>query len=176
MSSTLLSLFSEVTDPRRGQGKMYPLPTILLYTVLSMLAGAKSYRQVHGFINAHLDRLNAGFGLFLRRAPAYTTVRFILRGLDADQLERVFRKHAAALSGTMIGDAASPACVAIDGKTLRGSFDAFSDQKAAHVLSAFTAERRIIPRLRGGRLWVTWRSTRSAMKSPPLRSLSPPWV
>ncbi len=54
MSTTLLSLFSEVSDPRRRQGQMYPLPTILLYTVLAILAGAKSYRQVHGFIDTHI--------------------------------------------------------------------------------------------------------------------------
>src|SRR4029079_385116 len=34
--------------------------------------------------------------------------------------------------------------VAIDGKTLRGSFDAFADRKAAHVLSAFAVDHRII--------------------------------
>ena len=116
MSTTLLSLFSEITDPRRRQGQMYPLPTVLLYTVLAIVSGAKSYRQVHGFIDTHLVRLNAAFGLFLRHAPAYTTVRFILRGLDANELERVFRAHAAELSGIVIGDADSPACVAIDGK------------------------------------------------------------
>jgi hypothetical protein len=47
MQSTLLSMFSEVTDPHRGQWKMYQLPPILLFTVLTMLAGAESYRQVH---------------------------------------------------------------------------------------------------------------------------------
>jgi hypothetical protein len=47
MPNTLLSLFSQVADPRRDQGKMYPLAPILLFTVLAMLAGARSYRQVH---------------------------------------------------------------------------------------------------------------------------------
>ncbi len=37
-------------------------------------------------------------------------------------------------------DTAKPACVAIDGKTLRGSFDASNDRKAAHVLSAFASD------------------------------------
>lgn len=37
-----------------------------------------------------------------------------------------------------------PPAVAIDGKTLRGSFDAFHDRKAAHVLSAFAADGQII--------------------------------
>ena len=144
MSSTLLSLFSEVSDPRRGQGKMYPLAPILLYTVLAMLAGAVSYRQVHAFIRVHLDRLNEAFGIPLRKAPAYSTVRFILRGLDGEELERIFRRHAADLSGSAAGEAGAPACVAIDGKTLRGSFDAFNDRKAAHVLSAFTHDGQII--------------------------------
>ena len=144
MQSTLLSLFDQVSDPRRGQGKMYPLAPILLFTVLAMLAGAMSYRQVHAFIRVHLDRLNASFGLSLRKAPAYTTVRFILRGLDVAELERVFRRHAAELSATKPEKEATPICVAIDGKTLRGSFDAFNDRRAAHVLSAFATDGQII--------------------------------
>jgi hypothetical protein len=144
MQSTLLSLFSEVSDPRREQGKMYSLAPILLFTVLAMLAGAVSYRQVHGFIRIHLDRLNAAFGVSVRKAPAYTTLRFILRGLDGAQLERVFRQHAADLPTPAAEEGASPICVAIDGKTLRGSFDAFNDRKAAHVLSAFASDDQII--------------------------------
>jgi DDE_Tnp_1-associated len=144
MESTLLSLFSQVSDPRRGQGKMYSLAPILLFTVLAMLAGAVSYRQVHAFIHIHLDRLNAVFGVSLRKAPAYTTLRFILRGLDAAQLERVFRQHAAGLPTAVADDATAPICVAIDGKTLRGSFDAFNDRKAAHLLSAFASDGQII--------------------------------
>ncbi len=144
MSSTLLSLFSQVSDPRRDQGKMYPLGPILLFTVLAMLAGARSYRQVHAFIQTHLTRLNESFGLSLRRAPAYSSVRFILRGLDADAMERAFRHHAAGLAELGDETRVAPLVVAIDGKTLRGSFDAFNDRKAAHVLSAFAADQRII--------------------------------
>jgi len=123
---------------------MYPLPAILLFTVLAMLAGAESYRQVHAFIDIHRNRLNTVFGVSLRKAPAYTTLRFILRGLDGAQLERVFRQHAAELSTPVTGDSHAPICVAIDGKTLRGSFDAFNDRKAAHVLSAFASDSQII--------------------------------
>ena len=144
MPITLLLLFSQVCDPRRGQGKMYPLAPILLFTVLAMLAGAMSYRQVHAFIRTHLDRLNSTFGVFLRKAPAYTTLRFILQGLDGAELERVFRQHAVALARPTAEAGATPACVAIDGKTLRGSFDAFNDRKAAQVLRAFASDSQII--------------------------------
>jgi hypothetical protein len=144
MPSTLLSLFSELPDPRRRQGKMYPLAPILLFTVLAMLAGARSYRQVHAFIRTHLGRLNAEFGLSLRRAPAYSSVRFILHSLDAEEMERRFRDHAISLTHAPIEGTSMPMAVAIDGKTLRGSFDAFHDRKAAHVLSAFAADEQVI--------------------------------
>jgi hypothetical protein len=100
MSSVLLTLFSEFADRRRDQGKIYPLAPILLLTVLGMPAGARSYRQVHAFIQTHPDRLNSGFGLSLRRAPAYSSARFILRGVDAEETERAFRAHATGLAGT----------------------------------------------------------------------------
>jgi hypothetical protein len=88
--------------------------------------------------------LNGEFGLSLRRAPAYSSVRFILRGLDAEEMERAFRGPAACLAEVPIEDASTPMAVAIDGKTLRGSFDAFHDRKAAHVLSAFATDGQII--------------------------------
>ncbi len=144
MPGTLLSLFSQVFDSRRGQGKMYGLAPILLFTFLAMLAGVVSYRQVHAFIHVHLDRLNAAFGLSLRKAPAYTTLRFILGGLDGAALERVFRTHAADLVPSVATNADALVCVATDGKTLRGSFDAFNDRKAAHLLSAFAGGGQII--------------------------------
>jgi len=34
--------------------------------------------------------------------------------------------------------------IAVDGKTLRGSFDAFSDRKAAHMLSALRQADQIV--------------------------------
>ena len=60
----------------------------------------------------------------------------------SDVTEKAFRRHAEGLDHPC---GASPSrFVAIDGKTLRGSFDAFSDRKAAHVLSAFAVDHRII--------------------------------
>jgi len=60
-------------------------------------------------------------------------------------VERVFREHAAVLSSGDPGeDVNSLPVVAIDGKALRHSFDAFNDRKAAHVLSAFAVDDALI--------------------------------
>ena len=155
MASEFLELLSQINDPRRGQGKKWQLGPILLATILAVLSGATSYRKVHGFIRAHRNRLNKAFGFGWKSAPAYSAVRTILRGLDGGDVERIFRAHAIQLSGGQLSggqlsgaaagaDAGHLGVVAIDGKALRHSFDAFNDQKAAHVLSAFSAGDALI--------------------------------
>jgi hypothetical protein len=104
MSSSLLGFFATITDPRRPQGKMYGLAPILLLSVLAVLSGATSYRKIHGFIDSHLSRLNAVFGLGWQKAPAYSSVRTILHGLDAVAVEQAFRAHAATLMPAVSGD------------------------------------------------------------------------
>ena len=57
-------------------------------------------------------------------------------------MEAAFRRHAAALN-----DAArieGQRHVAIDGKTLRHSFDDFLDRRTAHVLGAFAADTALV--------------------------------
>ena len=108
-----------------------------------MLSGARSYRQIHALIDRRLAVLNAAFPqAALRRAPAYTSVRGILQRLDPAQLEQAFRRHADGLDRSC-ADAPSR-FIAIDGKTLRQSFDVFADRRAAHVLSAFAVDHQII--------------------------------
>jgi hypothetical protein len=68
----------------------------------------------------------------LRSAPSYTGLRDILQGVGADALEAAFRAHASSFAAPSEGVTA----IAVDGKTLRGSFDGFADKKPAHMLSA----------------------------------------
>ena len=91
----LLAMLGGIADPRRAEGKLYGLPHVFLFSILAVMAGANSYRAIHSFIDVHLHRLKETFELNWRRAPAYTTVRGILQGLAAADVEKVFRLHAA---------------------------------------------------------------------------------
>ena len=115
---------------------------MVLFAILAIVAGANSYRTIHSFIDVHLDRLRVAFGLKWRKAPAYTTIRGILRQLDAASVEAAFRRHAAALNEATKGDGQRH--VAIDGKALRHSFDNFHDRRAAHMLSAFASDTALV--------------------------------
>ena len=140
--SPLLEVLAEVPDPRRAEGKLYGLPHVLLFAILAVVTGCNSYRGIATFIGVHRRTLNAAFGLTWRRAPAHTAVRYILQGLDPAAVETAFRRHAALLQAAR----ATPGqgSIALDGKTLRGSFDRFHDRAAAQVLSAFATDTALI--------------------------------
>jgi len=137
--SPLLDVLADVPDPRRAQGQLYKLPHVLLFAILAIVTGCNSYRGVERrrspdivtFIDVHRRKLNAAFGPNWRRAPAHTAVRYILQGLDPTGVEAAFRRHAALVQAAR----ATPGkgSVALDGKTLRGSFDKFRDRAAAQV-------------------------------------------
>jgi hypothetical protein len=138
----LLGLLSEVADPRRAQGRLYKLPHVLLFSILAIVTGCNSYRGIVTFIDVNRDKLNAAFGLKWRRAPAHTAIRYILHRLDPSSLEAVFRRHAALLNAAH--GTAGQGSIALDGKTLRGSFDNFRDRAAAQVLSAFATDTALV--------------------------------
>jgi hypothetical protein len=139
---SLLAALAEIRDPRRPQGQRYSLRHLLLFSVLAVLAGATSYQKIITFIAVQRDRLNAAFGVGFRRAPAVNTLRHVFLTLGRDDLEDAFRRHAHELNGTV--EVTGKRTIALDGKTLRGSFDHLNDRTAAHVLSAFASDAALI--------------------------------
>ena len=138
--SRLLTALSEVPDPRRAEGRRYPLAPLLLFTVLALLSGATSYRRIIIFLDQRRLALNEVFGVALKRAPSVNTLRTVLQELDGDALEQAFRRHAEGL--LPVTEPGRMPVIALDGKTLKGSFDHLTDSKAA--LSAFASEAAIL--------------------------------
>lgn len=132
----LLEYLSNIFDPRRKQGQLYDLPHVLLFSILAILCGASSYRKIQRFIYGHRVLLNKVFDLNWKRAPAHTSIRYIIQGLNTDDVEQIFRQYSNALSSDE-ELSKGRLYVAIDGKQLRGSFDPFEGRRAAHLISAF---------------------------------------
>src|SRR6201990_1197391 len=141
MQPTLLEIFSQIRDHRRAEGKLYPLPQILVFCLLAMLAGATSYRKMPEFIVAHFRRLSVLFPSKMLKAPCYAQIRNIMAGLGPAGLGAGVRLAAQGLSSA---GAEGLTLLAIDGKSLRGSFDALKDKKPTQILSVFATGGRII--------------------------------
>ena len=138
-----------IVDARRGQGRMYDLPHVVLCCILAVAAGADSYRAIVRFIDARLEWLREHTQLRWRQAPSHTGLRLILLRLDQEAIEQALRRRACAALGEDAeakADTAPPqgVLVALDGKTLRGSLDRFADRAPLQWLSAFAAESRLV--------------------------------
>jgi hypothetical protein len=71
----LTSCLAEIPDRRRAEGKMYGQVGMILFSIIAMLSGARSYRQIDTLIDRRLAILNAAFPqVALRRGPALTSV------------------------------------------------------------------------------------------------------
>ena len=136
----LQNFLLKIKDHRRKQGQRYQLEYILFFSILAILSNATSYRKVHAFIKSNYETLDKTFDLNWKYLPAYTTIRAIIQGTSADEIEQAFREYSAFLTHNNI----EKRFLSFDGKVLRGSFDHFKDQKAIQVLSAFMPGCRII--------------------------------
>ena len=97
----LLSALAEIPDPRRPQGRRYPLAHLLLFSVLAVLAGATSYRGIVTFLAVHRDRLGRVYGVRLCAGRPRST-------RCATCFWRSIRRRWRPPSGAMPGTSAAP--------------------------------------------------------------------
>jgi predicted transposase YbfD/YdcC len=141
----LKHVFQTIKDHRSKQGQRYDVPHVLLFSILAMLSNATSYRKLHSFISTHFETLKELFDLSWKRAPAYTTLRNIIKGMSPEDAEQAVRQATQEMSQVSPHETRFLSC---DGKKLRHSFDHFEDQHAAQLLSVFAqAESLIIAHL-----------------------------
>ena len=139
----LTTFLMDIKDFRRPQAQKYKLHDVILFSILAILCNAKSYRDIHRFIHVHFEDLTKDFSLLWTKAPAYTTIRNIIKGVDAPELEAAFRAYTQSLVNYYKNDA-EWLQIAIDGKTLCKSFDHFNDKKALQKLMFFDVNEKLI--------------------------------
>ncbi len=136
----LFQFLSGIEDYRRKEGRRYQLAEILEFSILAILSGAKSYRNIEQFIRKRYSLLNDSYSLNWKRLPSYTTIRNIICNTPQSNLENAFREFSKTLEST--NPEKDMAAVSVDGKVIRGSFDHFNDQKAVQILGAFLQESK----------------------------------
>ncbi len=132
-----LDYFKDLPD-RRQRGKVvYPLEEILLLCLLAVLAGADSFIDIARFGEKKLDLLRR-FRPFRGGTPSHDHLGDIFATLDAGAFQRCFVAWVAALTKT------PSEVIAIDGKTLRRSYQKKDSKAPIHMVSAFAARQRLV--------------------------------
>jgi predicted transposase YbfD/YdcC len=132
-----LNHFKDLPDRRQSGKVLYPLDEILLLCLLAALAGAETFVDIARFGAKKLDLLRR-FRPFVHGTPAHDHLGDIFASLDAARFQRCFVAWVAAVTGV-------PAeAIAIDGKTLRRSFQKKGAKEPIHMVSAFAARQRLV--------------------------------
>ena len=136
LESSFVDDFAKLSDPRSQRNQLYSVEEILFLSLCACICGAEGWQDVEDFGKLKIEYLREYLD-FANGTPSDDTCRRFYRNIDPDEFEKLFRKWV-----ERIAKKADIKVIAIDGKSLRRSFD--EDTKMLHVISAFATEARIV--------------------------------
>jgi len=129
--------FSGLEDPRIDRQKLHSLPDILFIAFCGAICGAESWRDFVDFGESKIDFLRK-YTPLENGIPSKNTFNRVISSLDPEQFKDCFAKWVESFQRTL------GRVIAIDGKTLRRSFDTAAGSSAIHMVSAFASEARLV--------------------------------
>lgn len=129
--------FENLADPRLERSKRHSLLDIMILAVCATLGNADGWADIERFGKAKLEF----FRTFLELPhgiPSHDTFGRVFALLDPAPLMACIQQWLNALGAAVAGEV-----VAIDGKTLRGSFDTANGKNPLHLVSAWACEARL---------------------------------
>ena len=135
-SARIQDHFAELTDPRRRE-VTYPLINIVVIAVCAVICGADDFVAIAKF--GRMKRKWLARFLDLKNGiPSHDRFNAILAALKPAEFEKCLLGWITALHEISGGQ-----IIAIDGKTLRRSFDKASSKSAIHMVSAWATANQI---------------------------------
>jgi predicted transposase YbfD/YdcC len=133
----LLKIFATLPDPRKSRNQIYPLIDIIGVAIIGILCSGNDWVNVVKWANAYKEWFQS-VGLCVNGVPSHDTIGRFFRLVDPQAFESCFVQWVDTLVDKIQG------VVAIDGKTICNSGNAFNEKKASHIVTAFAAENDII--------------------------------
>jgi len=140
---SILDAFSDLPDTRRTAGQRHTQSLCLALFTLAVAAGNRGFIAIGDWIRAYHDELVALFNPPKGRLPSYSTIRRTL-------LRTEYARYGVCLARFFDIKALPGESIAADGKVLRGSYEAISDDPsvdshpAIMLVSAYIVERGLI--------------------------------
>lgn len=128
--------FEELTDPRRREVS-YPLINVVVIAICAVICGADDFVAIAKFGNTKRDWF-ARFLDLTNGIPSHDRFNAIFAAINPAEFEKCLLSWITALHEITDGQV-----IAIDGKTLRRSFDAKTSKAAIHMVSAWATANHI---------------------------------
>ena len=129
--------FEDITDPRLNRGRNHSLIEMIFLALTATLCGAQGWADVERFANSK----HAWFRRFIdleHGVPSHDTFGRVFAVLDTGEFLTAMHAWVDSFAGSLRGRG-----IAIDGKTLRGSFDRAAGKSALHTITAFACDMRV---------------------------------
>ncbi len=130
--------FADLTDPRIDRSRLHELLDIIAIAICAVVAGADTWDDIEDFGNVKATWLSTFLDLPNGIASRHTYRRLFER-LDPDQFPRGFLGWIEALR-----EATERHVIAIDGKTLRRSFDRPKGKSALPMVHAWATAKHLL--------------------------------
>jgi predicted transposase YbfD/YdcC len=132
--------FENVTDPRVDRGCNHDLLEMVFVALTAAICGANGWADVERFAKAKLDWFRQYIEL-PHGVPSHDTFGRVFARLDTGEFLSAMHQWVDQFAGSLRGRG-----IAIDGKTLRGSFDQAAGRSPLHTITAFATDTRLVLR------------------------------
>lgn len=132
--SRIVDAFSSVRDPRVERTRLHGLVDVLVIALLAVINGSTAWADMELFAHGRLPWLRTFLSL-KNGVPSEDTFRRVFEAIDPKE----FGGAMATIIEDLVTDLRGKV-VAIDGKTMRGSFDKRRGKSALHVVSAWVTD------------------------------------
>jgi predicted transposase YbfD/YdcC len=133
----IMQYFSSIPDPRKETNKKYPLYEVIVITILAVMSFARGWEDIERYGKAKREWLSKFLEL-KEGIPKHDVYRRVFTVLKPEFIEQCFMNWVRAIKQNIARE-----IIAIDGKTVRGTFNAESG-KALHIASAWATSNKLV--------------------------------
>ena len=138
LNTSFLEHFADLNDPRIESSKEHLLKDIIAIAILAIISGADGWVAIEAYGHAKYEWLKS----FLELAngiPSHDTFSRVFSRIEPEQFQECFLSWVNSIVKELELEV-----IAIDGKTMKQSYDRNHQQKALHIVTAWSSSHQLV--------------------------------
>ena len=138
LNASFLEHFAKLKDPRIERSKEHLLKDIIAIAILAIISGADGWVAIEAYGNAKYEWLKSFLEL-PNGIPSHDTFSRVFARIEPQQFQECFLSWVNSIVKELKLEV-----IAIDGKTMKQSYDRNDQQKALHIVSAWSSSHQLV--------------------------------
>jgi len=138
LNTSFFEHFANLEDPRIERSKEHLLKDIIAIAILGIISGADGWVAIEAYGNAKYEWLKSFLEL-PNGIPSHDTLSRVFALIEPQQFQECFLSWVNAIVGELELNV-----IAIDGKTMKQSYDRNYQQKALHIVTAWSSSHQLV--------------------------------